>query len=561
VLTHRPIEQANRSIRAVGESLAKLKNELVLLFDEVDGSNGLDADEVKRLRSAGLRSGSTRIASEQPDEAEERLREHALNELARTRSLKEVVGDLRHVEEGATPQSARETRGLLEKAAPDAMIEQTRAHPPLRVPVSDWRSLTIVFVMFGAAATSWSWVWPATALLLCGLYLYFFVVTHPLSDVRGLSWRGLQRAARASSVYLIAGTVMFGLSAGLGLRGAINVVPVKVLGILLAVVALGALARYAWRAASRRWLDSADLVGAREAGRRMLEVTASVAINDWILAESRVRFARIAGKLAGSLEAMRVALLADLAPGTTSLPADAQGSTPEEAQPEEQGPTDLDRTIPLFACNPAVRADLSEVGGGALYKHSAMLEEIVLHDYLDAIASTITDHWPQIAMGDASTGERVVVSALKRRLHWYRRDLGVNGLFGTRASAGSRDENALSVEGRQRRRELLAELWESLDLESLLEFSADADLVQFCSAETLVLLDQDPVNARITRFAPASKASARATSDIVRTRSMLMAGVLRIVPLRTGTVLFEEDERGLSIAAGARNSAWETSSE
>ena len=122
--------------------------------------------------------------------------------------------------------------------------------------------------------------------------------------------------------------------------------------------------------------------------------------------------------------------------------------------------------------------------------------------------------------------------------------MNANGLFGTRANLNGRDENALSVGGRQRRRELLAELWENLDIEKLLGYTADADLVQLCSAETLVVLGQDPADARMVRFAPVTKMSRGQTSDIVRTSSMLMAGVLRLVPLRDGLVTFGEDDRG-----------------
>jgi hypothetical protein len=537
-LTYRRIERANNAMRAVGESLRGLKVELVRLFNDIDGSNSLDANEVKKLRSAGLRSGSTRAASsEEPEAAEDLLRKHTLNELRRTRSLKELVSDLRHVEERATPRNVEEALKLLEEAAPDSTINGIRIHPPLRVPIGDWRSLAIIFAMFVAAGSTWPGSWILMLLLLSALYLFFFFVTHPVSDIRQMSWDRIKGISSSQHAYMIGGSVALGLAVGFSVEHAMHGIAVHVAGTLVALGAFALLARYAWRTASRRWLEAADLGGARDAGQRMLEVTAKVAMNDWILAEPRVRFARIAGKLAASLEALRVALLADLAPGVARTDAETPLTDilPSRTKTEAHEPSDV---TPRLACNPAIRADLADVGGGALYKHSAILEEIVLDDYLDAISAGVDEHWHQIVLADEQAAEQYVVGALRRRLGWYRRDLRRNGLFGTRASVDGRDENALSTEGRLRRRELLEELWQSLDLEALLGYAANADLVQFCSAETLVLLNQDPACARMTRFAPATQAAATAPGDIIRTGSMLMAGVLRLVPLRTGTVAF-----------------------
>jgi hypothetical protein len=531
-LTHRPVERADSAIRSVGESLVGLKAELVELFRNIDGSDGINAGEVKRLRSAGLRPGSTRSTSANgSDESEILLPMHALSDLRRTRSLKEVVGDLRHIEERATPRSAEATLALLDDTAQDSMIEAIRDHPPLRLPVSDSTSLLVIFVMFVGAGSMWGVSWLLIAFLLCALGGFFFLITHPMSEILGISPRELWRSLRTRQVYLVAGTALFGVSAGIVIRGDIGGAAIHFAGLLVALGALAYLAHSVWRRSSKRWLNAFALTDARDAAQRMLEVTAVVAMNDWVLAESRVRFATVAGKLAGSFEAARVALLAELAPGAATTTIDAGDEVP-------QGDSTLQDEPPQFSCNPAVKADLSDVGGAALYKHSAMLEEIVVQDYLDAITSAIEDQWTLVAIGDHETGERVVVSALRRRLHWYRQDLRAKGLFGTRASVDGRDENALSGEGRRRRWELLAELWQSLDVEAMLVYAVDSELVQMCSAETLGVLNQDPGSARITRFAPQTSSAKSAQGEIVRTASMLMAGVIRLVPLRSGTISF-----------------------
>lgn len=537
-LRHRPIEHANEAIRAVGAALGELNTELVRLFNDIDGTNGLDAEEVKKLRSVGLRSGTTKVVrSDTPDEAETLLRSHALSELRRTRSLKEVISELRLLEERATPRTPKQTVAMLDEAAPRETIERISSHPPLRVPISDWRSLILIAAMFAGAGLMWVWAGLLIAVSLGALFLFFFLITHPLSDLRGLSQAGLKEAAKVREVYLVLGAAIVGSIVGEAIQGGSGGTPLHVSGTGVAVGAFCLLALNAWRSASRRWLDAANLGGAREAGQRMLEVTATVAMNDWILAEPRVRFASVAGKLAASLEALRVALLAQLAPGLPSSPSPSDEKRGAGTKEAADGAPRAPGQQPT-GCNPAVRADISEVRGGALYRHSAKLEEIVLHDYLDAIAHVVEEHWPQIALGDQHTGEGAVVGGLGERLSWYRSDLAQNGLFGARWSFEDRDLNALSLEGRQRRRELLAELWESFDLDSLVGYAPDAQLVQFCSAESLVLLNQDPAVAAVTRFAPAGGSSARMATDVVRTASMLMAGVLRLVPLRNGTVAF-----------------------
>lgn len=523
-MRYRPIERANGAIRAVGDALAALKRELMDLFGQIDGSNGLNAEEVKKLRSAGLRSGSTKaIALDEPDEAEGLLRNHALSELRRTSSLQAVVSDLRRLHERGTPRTPRETLELLDGVAPDSVVERMRRNPPLRVSISDWQSLLLIFVACTGAAGTWAGAWLFVVLALLALGAFFYGVTRPISEIRGLSISGARHAAARSHIYLVTGSAIFGLAAGFSIRSASGSIEIHVLGALVAIVTVPLLAFHAWRAASRRWLETADPVGAGEVAHRALELTADVAMNDWVLAETRVRFAGVAEKLSASLEALRIALLGDLAP---------TGQHRESLEQPAQG-------VARAACNPAVRADLSNVGGGALYKHSAKLEEIVLDDYLDTLAATVEENWAQVAAGDQQTGERAVLQDLRRRLSSYRDDLRRNGLFGSRVWIDGRDEDALSTEGRVRRRDLLAELWASLDLGRLLNYAADAELVQLCSAEMLVLLGQDPTEARLVRFAPATP-SGRQANEIVRTNSMLMAGVIRLVPLRSGTVEFED---------------------
>lgn len=529
-VTYGPIERANDAVHATGQALGELKDALTELFTVIDGSNGLDVEEVRRLRAAGLRSGSTKAhRGETTDDLEGVLRTYAVTELRRSRSLQTVVAELRRVHDRATPRESEETIQLLDQVAPDEAIERLSNHPALRVSISDPKSLLLIFLAFVGGGAMWGATWVAVALALVGLAAFLALVTRPVSALRSVSVQGLKAFSRAAHLYLVGASSLLGLIVGLVIRHEEGPLLIHLAGALLAVAALGGLAAYAWRAASQRWLAAADPSGAAELARNMLELTADVAMNDWVMAEPRVRFAEVAGKLASSLEGLRVALLGDLAPTQPAGTAEAPKGPPSEEDPRDGE----------AKCNPAVRADLAEAGGAGMYKHGSELAEIVFQDYLDTIAAAIESSWPQIALGDQQVGESAVREEFTRRLETYRRDLRRNGLFGRRVALKRGEEDGLTAAGRARRRDLLTRLWADIDLTRLLAHESDADLVQLCSPESLVLLGQDPADARVVRFAPAT-ATDGTTRSVTRTASMLVAGVLRLVPLREGTVQYSE---------------------
>jgi hypothetical protein len=380
-------------------------------------------------------------------------------------------------------------------------------------------------------------VLPFVMLAALGGFFFYLSHGHSMAFVRGTSRKGVVAKLRSRATYLVSSAVILGLIVGGAIRGITDTTAAHALGSIAAVVLLFAFALHAWRTSSKAWLAEADLAGARAAGDRLLEVTAAVLMNDWILANPRTRFAESAGRLAAALEEIRVALLGPLAPG----------KEPESSKRDKALVTATLPDDPQIECNSAVRAHLSEESASTFMKQTGKLQEIVLQDYLDAIASVIEEQWPLIAGAEERDGQDACREAMQRRLFAYRHDLRRHGLFGTRVFVDGRDESALSAEGRRRRRALLEELWEGLDIDDLIGLSMESDLVQLCSPEQLARLDQDAALAQLVRFAPGAAAASIHKTGMVRSSQMQMAGLLRLVGLRAGTVRFGVDADGVSV--------------
>ena len=158
-----------------------------------------------------------------------------------------------------------------------------------------------------------------------------------------------------------------------------------------------------------------------------------------------------------------------------------------------------------------------------------------MHDYIDLIEFSIGEHWVGINSAPNDQSSATVYGAFQALSLEYRTEIQRHGLFQGSIAASPANGNR-SARGAQKRADLLANLWREIgDLDDLLAAPPDSDIVQFCAPDDLLLLDQSPESAKMVRFAPATYSRDGLDLPITHTQKMLIAGVLRLVPLRGGT--------------------------
>lgn len=514
--TREQVAETQSVVAAVGDAISDLRDGLRELFSSVEATNGLDTNERRLLKRAGVLdsvlNGYTGQVSS--SEREEEAREFALAEIRDYRSLAQVAALLRGLAARATPRSSEDTVALIEKACPVAVIERLRARSRLELLGATPGALLAIAGLV-AAATWWPGAWRLIPfILLLGLAAFF-------SWVVADRWLGFQALldnvdaiVRRVALWERSGAAIAGLTAGLIVQFEAGSLALEIIGIIGFVALLPAYAVFTWRASIADWVLRSGLPSAGEAIERLTDAAREVAINDWLIANERAHFARTATRLAEAVNAMR----------QTLLEAAKQVRMAQKTQ------------LPGLLCNPAIRADLSAEGIGELYKHARVIEEIVLSDHLDALTRSIEAEWPLLTARAGEKAPEQINGRLQTWITGYRRVLAERGLFGSDASHG-REDGSLSADGQARRRELLRELWQGLDLDIML--ADTSELVQYCTAEDLILLNQER-NPELVRFVPSGRAT-NGQERLVFTSSMLMAGVLRLVELRPGSVSFHSE--------------------
>ena len=514
------------SVREVGESLGRLKLYLKReLLEVIDGSDGLDPSETDVLQRAGLRAAAIRPVQElSADESENQLRELVGAELLRSRSLVAVARELRAWSSKATPRSSAETVTDLDVVCPDELIQELGAFEPMRLHLDGLGAMAALAVA-AAAAMCLPPPWMAIPAALLTIVLVALLARAGALKRRP-SIRAKGKTAAIACAVLAGGA---GYLAGMQFGGP------TLTKVAAAVAAIGCLAwAWAiWRESIQRWMGSAPLRKSTSAVDAVVTMIANVAMNDWVLANPRLRHARTAARLADSLEEIGAELLGPLAPAG-------------------DGPPNTKATHWSDTCNPAIRVDLSAATDSALLRYASAVREIIARDHADLIKQAVEDGWAELVTGPDEDGREIVVQAFSARLGHYRRDLREHGLFRSssrRAGEGADDEGSPRLE-------LLARIWnETEGLNELLSVPVESELVQLCAPQHLLLLDEDPAGAHMVRFAP----------DCVRVKgsatleksSMFLAGVIRLVPLRAGTVRFREPlvrrAAGLSEVVGRRS--------
>jgi len=523
-----PVLAATADIRLVGVQLQLLKAQLRTVCATIDGTNGMNDEEIQLLQTLGVQSDLRIYKEEELDRDHERaLRDITLTAIQRPASLRQITDNLREVQRRAQPQAPAAVLPNLERVCPDRAVENLRSYPALRVRWTEWQTLAM-FLVLAVASGCLPRRWPVVplALLLVLLLLVGWDTSQrrPEADPAGPGRErypaGPPASRRPTSLAVdvtVVVTVLVGLALGEVL---IRWQPYLGLHIAAPIVAAGMLvllALHPWQAAAKRWLAGADLKGAAAASQNLVGTVASTVVNDWSWAGPRARYAATAGKLAVCIDEMRSWLHTSQLIGGSAKPD-------RSAPPDPQHLSGFD--VLALPCNPAIRVDLAASGENNPYLQVAA--RMVQRNYADMFVNAISQQWSGIVHADKQTAVSQVIDSLSEQISKYRAGLARTGFLELQENMADDTGDGLD----QQYQELLSDIWDGMDLSNKLKGSTGTPLIQLCSSGSLSLLDQDPANTQLSRFVPSSSRNIPGMSDLVRTRSPLMAGLIRLVPTR-----------------------------
>jgi hypothetical protein len=520
-----------QAILRVPDALADLRGELIELFQRFEPTDGINDVEWDLIARAGVTDKVYEAFREQQEvghKEEDAVKAHTEEALASTRALGPIASYLRELARKATPRTSDETVKAVERACPREKLDALGEAPPFALPSTAMSMAALLG--FGCTSVWWPGIWHVIPLLLLlGVAGWF---GHAASDRTWSGWRafigGLGRTlqslgfiARASafvSGLVIGGTVIDGVAGPSAIAGEDGVPGLRAAGVVLSVTLLYLYARVTWRAAVDAWIEEWDVqsvtAGAHDALNRsngkddealldgLLRTARDVIGNDWLSADIRREFKTTVERLVHALELVRGELV------------ELDRVRKDERHRVVSG-------VPVPATNPAIRVEIEPETSRAIDD----FERLVLDDYLDEIRRALTDAWPLLCSRAAEGAEQRMLDSLREWQPRYSTMLREFGLLGEGPRFEQATRNILDEAGYARRHRLLEELWRSVPLDMLYD---EDDLVQFCRAEDLVLLDQSEQIYNVLRFAPEREDLPR---GVVQTRDMRMAGLMRVVPL------------------------------
>jgi len=177
-----------------------------------------------------------------------------------------------------------------------------------------------------------------------------------------------------------------------------------------------------------------------------------------------------------------------------------------------------------------LRGYAGEAGTGAMPAQATAgddLAAVVARDLADAVHAAMEPGWEWLREGSLSHLRSDVADGFADLLEEYRRHRQGHHILQPPPFSRSRDGD----------RQLHRMLGSPIRLARLLASPPSEPFGQLCAAEDLPLLDAAPQSAHLIRFAPrAALDGVGGVSDVCLTANGRLAGVLRLVPLRPGTV-------------------------
>jgi hypothetical protein len=503
---YQPVQAATRDTRLAGQMLLQLKTKFAYICSLINCPDGLDEYSAQQIRALGFRIELVASRDNSREQGhQDALKNTVVQAVQDGAALSQIADSLQEVRSMTVPRSPADAQEAIEEVCPNGMIQRLCQCPPLRVEWARWQVLILILFLFLASGyMPLSWAALPPALFLC-LRLATGWVTYPRDELRGSALKPDGQATRRrrrrspavaqAETNILIGVVGFG--AGYGLNRLHSSGGWQVVAALAAAVLLAALALYPWRASAAKWSPDSTLRQATKASSQLTATASSIAVNDWALAATRARFAATVGRLKTCIGDIRAGLSAEAAGGQ------AAGDTASAEQ-----------DVLAVPCNPAVRTDLAAARNSDSYQRVAT--QIARRNYIDIVVDIIASRWVDITEDSPAATVGQTRQAVAEQLAEYHRKLGRAGLFGMGTGAD------------QQHREFFNNLWKGVDLAVV----PSTHMVQLCSPESILLLDQNPASTRLIRFAPDGPAVTGGSADLVRTRSMLMAGTIRLVPVR-----------------------------
>jgi len=486
-LTMPPSPALDRTI-AAGAKLAEFVGGVRDLFGRVDVREGLSHAARDRLTHAGIDMRPLDGATNR--DIATRLRERVLAGLRQGMSLRDSAERARDLAEHAAPAGSRGRLSELDAACPAALLARL-ADPPL----FPWSLLT---------------PWVLSAVTICGLLAGLTPIGLIAGIVVALGWAAVVFAAETRRptvgerpirfeplVLTHFGAATVGAAAGIGIAGALPL-PLWLgwLCLLGPVAGLPLTLRKWWWRATDAWGLAALLDAGKQAHADVFRLLCRVVVAEWVAADARRFVARGAFELAAALDAVGGALgewLPAMRPGG---PVEGRTSAGEQ------------------------------------------LQNLITEDIRHVVGVALDGSWRALEAGtfdDIADGVRERAHALLDEYSRHLENVGIDQPFqpdsGTPAAP---------------RTQLVRTLWQqSTEINWLMyDACADSPMVQLCGPEDVFLLDGAREHCGLIRFAPraaresvtAARPLGQSDADITWTGAGHIAGVLRLVPLRSTTV-------------------------
>jgi hypothetical protein len=231
-------------------------------------------------------------------------------------------------------------------------------------------------------------------------------------------------------------------------------------------------------------------------------VVASTIHDDWLLASQRLRMEQFSLNLSAALRAVVEQLHAPNGSGA----------------------------------GPSAAADWSARGVQAGEGYPA-LAKVIGADYAHLIEKVVEHNWPLLVAGRVAQVRRAVAESCQSALERYRAHLSSHGVLVAPTLFDAIGPTAP-------RGDLIQKLWQTVtnDADEILCRTPTDALVQLADPQHLRLLDSEPANRFRVCFLPEAAADVLRVpvggdADRVLTQAKHMAGILRLVRLRPGTIV------------------------
>lgn len=508
-------EAAAARLRAFGNTMRSLRDLMASAIEDVDGSDGLNPSERERIAAIGIDPGKIRDAVHpEGDTIDTILKAHVLSLLRSEVSLDVIQSEMRSIAERAQPASPEETLGRMRHVLDDHVIDRLAEARSFTPKVLD--ALTLLG-LFGAGIASGTMHAFRPVMVAANVLAPLYVLSALLHKRLWVSPAAAIRAFRSAprALQAVRGGVLWPLSAlaGYGLawslersmdpRGAVGI-----LGVVAAAVIYWLLFRLAWLRAVSTWRASVDIEGAGSTLGEACATLGDVAVNEWALSNPRLRLSRLARGVAETVREFEVLL--------------ASAVSPDEA---------LLSASPLATSGTRFQVDAAS----GFENHDADVESVLDGDYVDLMTKVLVEGWPQFELQGVQDAASDLDNRFAELLLQYRAFRSDRGLLEAPEFLG-----AAAV---SRRRALASSLWSTTtDLAEVL--TDEAAVVQLIAPEQLVFLEAAPELAKVVRFAPgAARATVTRIPDVVFTSSETAGGILRLVPMRTGTIRIDSPVR------------------